>query len=65
MAFDPPRCRHGNILLGCPNALCPEQNAYVAEQKAALARWEAAQQAAARRIVRDALGLADSGKGDS
>lgn len=33
------RCLHGNLLLGCPHKDCPEQNAYLAEQDAAMEAW--------------------------
>jgi hypothetical protein len=38
--FDIPRCRHGQILLACDDDSCPEQNAYVAEQRAAMDAYE-------------------------
>lgn len=33
--WEPPRCAHGKILLGCPNDDCEEQNAYLAAQREA------------------------------
>lgn len=27
--WGPPRCSHGNIILGCPQDDCPEQSAYL------------------------------------
>ena len=30
-----PRCRHGHIILGCPDDKCPEQNVFLAQQKEA------------------------------
>jgi hypothetical protein len=33
-----PRCEHGNIILGCPDDDCAEQNAYVADFRA---KWDA------------------------
>lgn len=52
-----PRCRHGAILLGCADDDCPEQNAYLAQQNAALDRWYAREAAEARAVVREMLGL--------
>ncbi len=54
--WEPPRCEHGAILLGCPRDDCEQQNAYVAAQDAAMTRWENQQQERARRLVRTALG---------
>jgi hypothetical protein len=34
-----PRCRHGAIILGCPVPDCPEQQAYLERQQAALDAW--------------------------
>ena len=53
----PPRCVHGHIILGCPHDDCPTQGAYLDQQEAAMADWDARQQMAARRAVRSALGL--------
>lgn len=50
-----PRCDHGNIILGCPDAYCEKQNAYLDEQVAALGRWHKRQQAEAREIVNAVL----------
>lgn len=55
--FQVPRCGHGNIILGCPNDACPEQNDYLAHQNDALDAWYVSQQAAARRFVRTMLGM--------
>lgn len=55
--WDPPRCRHGRIILGCPHEDCPEQNEYLRKQDAAIRRWHRRQQEAARRMIRDILGL--------
>lgn len=55
--FTIPRCGHGNIILGCPHDDCPEQTAYLADQRERLAAYELSQQQAARRVVREMLGL--------
>ena len=55
--WQPPRCIHGRILLGCPHEDCPTQNAYLDQQNAAIREWERRQQQAARDYVRSALGL--------
>lgn len=55
-----PRCRHGHILLGCDDATCPDQNAYLDTQRAALAVYEAQMRANARA----ALGLPRDRGGD-
>lgn len=55
--WEPPRCRHGHVILGCPLGWCPDQNAYIDEQNAAMDRWERDRQDDARRLVRDYLGL--------
>lgn len=34
-----PRCSHGNIILGCPDDNCPEQNAYVEQMQARYSEW--------------------------
>lgn len=34
-----PRCAHGNILLGCPEDVCPEQDAYVGAVADQYAEW--------------------------
>jgi hypothetical protein len=34
--WEPPRCRHGRILLGCEHDDCPENNAYVVLQEVAI-----------------------------
>jgi hypothetical protein len=57
VTFEPPRCSHGNIILGCPHDECPEQNAYLAEQRTALDAHFARQQEDARRLVRSVLGM--------
>lgn len=55
--WQPPRCIHGHILLGCPQDDCPTQNAYLDQQNAAVRDWEQRQQDDARRYVRAVLGL--------
>lgn len=57
--WQPPRCSHGKILLGCPHEDCDEQNEYLAEQNQALRNWELRQQQEARDIIQ--LYLADHG----
>ncbi len=57
MRWEPPRCVHGRILLGCPYDDCPTQSAYLDQQAAAIEDYERRQQAVARRFVRAALGL--------
>jgi hypothetical protein len=57
MNWEPPRCVHGHILLGCPHDDCPTQTAYLDQQEAALTEWERRQQEDARRLVRKVLGL--------
>jgi hypothetical protein len=52
------RCRHGHLLLGCPDGACPEQSAYLVAQTRALAEWECHQQEAAQGVVRAARRLA-------
>lgn len=34
--WEPPRCRHGRILLGCPHDDCPENNTYVVLEELAI-----------------------------
>lgn len=55
--WEPPRCSHGRILLGCPDDDCPEQNAYLSAQERTLVRLEQKAQADARRLVCESLGL--------
>jgi hypothetical protein len=55
--WQPPRCIHGNIILGCPHDDCPTQTAYLDQQNAALDDYYRWQQENARRIVRQMLGL--------
>jgi len=57
--FETPRCEHGNIILGCPIRECPDQNDYIDQFNNTLCRYEEHQQRAARRFVREALGLCD------
>ena len=60
-----PRCEHGRIILGCPRDDCVAQGEYLAQQKAALDAHYARQQADARRVVREALGLPTGALGES
>lgn len=55
--WEPPRCKHGYIILGCPHDLCDEQNDYLAAQRAAIDSWYERRDAEARRVVRELLGL--------
>jgi len=55
--WEPPRCIHGRILLGCPEDDCPTQTAYLDQQHAALRDLEDRQRSEARAIVRRLLGL--------
>jgi hypothetical protein len=34
-----PRCSHGNIILGCPEDVCPEQDEYVGRVADQYAEW--------------------------
>lgn len=56
MEWQPPRCIHGNIILGCPHDDCPAQNAYLDQANAAIREWEHRGRQAARDYVRSALG---------
>ncbi len=51
-----PRCKHGNIILGCPE-VCDEQTVYLIDQETRLAEWEQRQQDEARQLVQNALGI--------
>jgi hypothetical protein len=46
--WEPPRCIHGAIILGCPHDDCPTQTAYLDQQNAALRDHLQRQRAAAR-----------------
>ena len=61
MNWQPPRCEHDNIILGCPHDDCTDQNNYLVLQQAQVERYHEGQRRLARRIVREALGL-DEGK---
>ena len=41
--WQPPRCSHGHILLGCPHDDCPEQTTYLAAQREQILNYEARQ----------------------
>lgn len=58
--WEPPRCIHGHIILGCPHDDCPTQQAYLDRQEAAMAEHYRRQQDNARRLVRPYLGLPDA-----
>lgn len=53
--WEPPRCIHGRILLGCPDDTCPTQNAYLDQQRAAMAEYEDRLEQNARDLVRSLL----------
>jgi hypothetical protein len=55
--WQPPRCEHGNILLGCPDDDCVEQSAYLIAQTGKIEAFQERQMAEARHVVREALGL--------
>lgn len=55
--WEPPRCIHGNIVLGCPHDDCPTQTAYLDQQNAAIEDYYRRGEEAARRYVRSLLGL--------
>lgn len=55
--WQPPRCVHGNILLGCPHDDCPTQMSHLDQLAVALRDYEHHQNQAARDCVRSALGL--------
>ena len=38
--WQPPRCIHGNIILGCPEDDCPTQSAYLDQMNAEMREWE-------------------------
>jgi hypothetical protein len=57
MDWQPPRCTHGNIILGCPHDDCAAQNAYLNQAHAAMREWDHRAQQAARDIVRPMLRL--------
>jgi len=46
-----PRCGHGNILLGCPEKECPEQDAEIAANQAMLDAYYERQQREAREFI--------------
>lgn len=52
-----PRCRHGNIILGCPHDNCKEQNDHLKQSRAAMDAYEKQGQDAARKLVREYFGL--------
>ncbi len=49
--WEPPKCSHGKIILGCPDDDCPEQNEYLAEQEKALVAYEDRMRQNAKDIV--------------
>jgi hypothetical protein len=54
--WEPPRCAHGHILLGCPERDCPEQNTYLAEQNRAADAYFQRLEDTAAIVVAEALG---------
>lgn len=57
MTWQPPRCSHGFIILGCPYDDCLAQNEYLEEQDQTLRRYQEHKREEARRIVRELLDL--------
>lgn len=55
--WQPPRCEHGNILLGCPDDDCVAQNAFLDQQNAAIREWDHRQRQDARDWARSWFGL--------
>ena len=55
----PPRCAHGRIILGCPEEVCPEQDAYLAEYAARYEAYVAEQQQQARLLIQSLMGVPD------
>lgn len=53
----PPRCRHDQIILACPDEECPEQNAYLAENDNRMAEWHQSQEEQALQAIRELAGL--------
>lgn len=49
--WQPPRCIHGYIILGCPHDDCPTQVAYLDQQQAVLRDYYARQAEIARAIA--------------
>lgn len=45
------RCRHGHLVLGCPDDKCPEQTDYLTQLVEGMRRHEEHQVAAAREAV--------------
>lgn len=46
-----PLCSHGNVLLGCPESDCPEQDDEIAANQAMLDAWYARQAKEASEFV--------------
>lgn len=63
VGWQPPRCIHGHIILGCPHDDCPTQTAYLDQQNAAVDDYYRRQREAARAYVRRAMGLYENGDG--
>lgn len=57
--WEPPRCAHGRIILGCPEEVCPEQDAYLAEYAARYTAYVEEQQRQARLLIRSLMGTLD------
>jgi hypothetical protein len=53
--WQPPRCIHGRIILGCPYEDCPTQTAYLDQMNAAMDAYWLRQEREARAIVRGLL----------
>lgn len=50
-AWQPPRCSHDKIILGCPDDDCPEQNAYIEEMQAGLRAYNATLESNLRELL--------------
>jgi hypothetical protein len=48
--WEPPRCEHGHIILGCPHDDCVAQNEFLVQQEAALKDYERRQEATIREL---------------
>ena len=57
-----PHCRHGYIILGCPDEECPEQNRHLEAEREAMDAYYLRQEMDARSAVRAALGLPQEGR---
>ena len=51
MTWQPPRCCHGYVILGCPHDDCPTQIAFLDQQEAAMRDWERRQDEALKEFL--------------